>query len=444
VLADLRVSVTVTDDDPAPVVALADAAGGEGASLTFVVSLSNPSAEPVGVSYAVAAVTAEPGIDFAAAAGVLTIPAGATGGAIVLPTFDDAASEGDETFLVELVGALNAAIGKDRGIGTIVDNDGPLKATFDAYVTVAGQAIEVAAAAGVLFNDPAPAAGPATAFVIDLPDRGGLLLAADGGFRYLPDAGFAGVDRFTYGARDGGGRIGEAEVEIAVVPVRPSAPPTLDLLALSPEQQIAGVYVAFFDRAPDFGGFDFWRGEFARGLTGGKTPPQLLADIASSFAVSAEAKSLYAFFDDPGDAATAEIETFLASVYDNLFGRPPDAAGLAYWTGRIGDAIAAGAFVGDVLVDIMSGAQNSSDGADISTLMHKVEVGLYYARRVGETGAEWTTADDYGDAVRVLDGVSSDPASALAAIAEAERLIDNDLSETLLGVTAAAGSDPFA
>ena len=44
----------------------------------------------------------------------------------------------------------------------------------------------------------------------------------------------------------------------------------------------------------------------------------------------------------------------------------------AYWTGQIRETLQGGQFVGSVLVNIMSGAQDTSAGKDIITLMGKV------------------------------------------------------------------------
>jgi hypothetical protein len=74
----------------------------------------------------------------------------------------------------------------------------------------------------------------------------------------------------------------------------------------------------------------------------------------------------------------AEIGDFLDAVYDNLFNRAPDAGGLACWTGQIKQTLAAGEFVGSVLINIIGGAQNSAVGQDVAALMSKVAVSLSY------------------------------------------------------------------
>jgi len=206
------------------------------------------------------------------------------------------------------------------------------------------------------------------------------------------------------------------------VPVQVGAATTLNLLALTAEQQIASTYAAFFGRAADAGGFAFWVGEFVQGLPT-QGPAVLFANIASSFGISAEARALYPFLVDPFAASAGQISAFLESVYDNLFNRASDPAGLAYWTGQIQQTLAAGQFVGSMLINIMSGAQDTVAGRDITTLMGKVAVSLAYVREQQEHGTAWSGASDVAAATALLDAVTDAPQTVLTGVRNAETLI---------------------
>jgi hypothetical protein len=95
--------------------------------------------------------------------------------------------------------------------------------------------------------------------------------------------------------------------------------------------------------------------------------------------------------------------------------------------GQINSTLASGAFVGNVLVDIIGGSQNTGFGNDITTLMHKVEVGIYYAEQLGQPGITWTLPDDGPDATALVDAVTDDPASVLMGVARADQFILADL-----------------
>lgn len=96
----------------------------------------------------------------------------------------------------------------------VVTNATP-SATDDDHV-VAQDTELVVAAPGVLANDADPDGDGLTARLVTDPAHGSVTLAADGSFRYQPDAGFVGVDSFTYVADDGGTTSATATVTITV------------------------------------------------------------------------------------------------------------------------------------------------------------------------------------------------------------------------------------
>jgi|GEM_PF-1508482 Ca2+-binding RTX toxin-like protein/subtilisin-like proprotein convertase family protein len=106
------------------------AAEGTG-TLTFTVSLSEPSTEEVTVDYTTIDDTIEGavegaatvGTDYEAASGTLTFAAGETAQTITVSLIDDADVEPDETLTVSLSGAMGAEITMDEATGTIADDD---------------------------------------------------------------------------------------------------------------------------------------------------------------------------------------------------------------------------------------------------------------------------------------------------------------------------------
>ena len=118
-------------------VSVSPAEAEEGGTLSFAVTLSLASQDDVTVDWgtaddpeAVAAATA--GVDYTAASGTLTVPAGLTSAVITVETSEDTlAAEGDETFRVNLTRARSASpsalddlpLGVSTAVGTIWDND---------------------------------------------------------------------------------------------------------------------------------------------------------------------------------------------------------------------------------------------------------------------------------------------------------------------------------
>jgi RHS repeat-associated protein len=102
-------------------------------------------------------------------------------------------------------------------------------AVADRYATTEELTLTVPAASGVLANDTDPEGNVLSAELVATTTHGALTLQADGGLRYVPALGFAGIDRFTYRARDAGLASAPVSVEIVVSPAPDVLPLDLDL-----------------------------------------------------------------------------------------------------------------------------------------------------------------------------------------------------------------------
>ena len=124
-------TLTITDDDPAPMLSIDSPSVTEGDSgsknLTFTATLSAASGRQVTVDYADAGTgTATSGTDYTAiTGGTLTFAAGTTSQTFNVAVTGDALDEADETVKVRLKDPVNAAVSTTAGTGTgtITDND---------------------------------------------------------------------------------------------------------------------------------------------------------------------------------------------------------------------------------------------------------------------------------------------------------------------------------
>ena len=110
-----------------------------------------------------------------------------------------------------------------------------------------------------------------------------------------------------------------------------------DMLARSDEWltvSIRELYVKALNREPDQGGLTYWIGRIRAGMR--------LTDVGALFYGSPE------YFQSSG----ATSESFVTALYNDLLGRPPDSAGLAYWAGEhrrgVSTATIASGFYGSV------------------------------------------------------------------------------------------------
>lgn len=135
--------------------------------------------------------------------------------------------------------------------------------------------------------------------------------------------------------------------------------------------ELTELYVGYFDRAPDALGLDYWASRMVDGMS--------LAQISKSFFVQPETSATY-----PAGTTT---EAFVAQVYQNVLGREPDQAGLAYW---IAD-LESGALTRDVFVPaIINGAKSATGAtADALYLANKEVVGVHFAIDKGLGDIEW-------------------------------------------------------
>jgi len=160
------------------------------------------------------------------------------------------------------------------------------------------------------------------------------------------------------------------------------------------EEEVAKLYVATFNRAPDSAGLDYWVND--SGLK--------LSEIAMSFFDQQETQRTY-----PPSTTT---EAFITTVYRNLFNREPDAAGLAYWKNELDS----GSFSRSLFIQtVINGAQ----GDDVVILENKKEVALAFADAERE---------DVFEAKRVIEGITSAHESAAYAI---EKIESGDVGEGL-------------
>ena len=89
-------------------------------SITYTVTLSNPSTQPITVKYATANGTAISGLDYTDKLGTLTFAPGVTNQSFKIPILNDNLNETDETFTLQLTAPTNAVLGANSTISTTI------------------------------------------------------------------------------------------------------------------------------------------------------------------------------------------------------------------------------------------------------------------------------------------------------------------------------------
>lgn len=175
----------------------------------------------------------------------------------------------------------------------------------------------------------------------------------------------------------------------------------------SAQEQVQKAYIAYFGRPADPAGLELWTQE----LVGGAS----IGGIIQAFGNSAESQALYG-----GDTAEQQI----TRIYQQLFNRSPDEAGLSYWvnnleTGAISLQAAA--------LTVLSGAVNE-DRTLIDAKLNAAKVFTWHLNN-DQAGNTYKGEEDATLARNFLSQVTVQTASAQIE-ADARQLIDTIFDNT--------------
>jgi hypothetical protein len=171
------------------------------------------------------------------------------------------------------------------------------------------------------------------------------------------------------------------------------------------QAQLEQLYLAYFGRPADFDGLVFYT----------SNPNFDIWSVAAAFSASPESQALYGTGVAPNFISAATIN----AIYQNLFNRDAEPAGLAYWAGEVaaGRLSAAGAAYG-----ILLGAQND----DAIAVANKLAASAAFTAAL-DTSSEIIgyAGDDAAQAARDwLATVTADPATLTAALAGVDAAVE--------------------
>ena len=163
------------------------------------------------------------------------------------------------------------------------------------------------------------------------------------------------------------------------------------------------LYIAYFDRAPDAVGLNFWSTAFADGTT--------LAEMATLFIDQPETRTLY--------PETLSNEDFATAVYENVLGRVPDQAGFDFWVNVLNNgSVGRDGFI----LSVLDGAkapppENAGQEfiqqqlADRQYLADKTDIGAYFSVHKGMSNVSNASA-----VMALYDGTQTGLDASVAAI----------------------------
>ena len=197
-------------------------------------------------------------------------------------------------------------------------------------------------------------------------------------------------------------------------------------------ETIVELYIAYFNRAPDAEGLNFWGSAYANGVS--------LEQIATLILGDTETQQTY-----PDTLSTLD---FVTQVYNNVLGRTPDQGGLEFWANVLDSG---GRTRDNFILSVLQGAKADPDSSasqefidlqlgDRAYLSDKTDIGTYFAVIRG--------LSDVTEADSVMDLFIRGDQSSINAAFEATNAIYNaalaadggDFLIQLVGIV----DDPFA
>ncbi|NCS23812.1 MAG: hemolysin [Microcystis aeruginosa BS13-02] len=169
------------------------------------------------------------------------------------------------------------------------------------------------------------------------------------------------------------------------------------------QNSIVGLYVIYFNRAPDPAGLAFWQ-----------TQNVTIDDIAAQFGASPEAKAIYPFLAAP---TLADPTAFINEIYRNAFGRNADTAGLTFWSNVLRQDSSPES-VAQFVLAVAQGAQ----GTDKVALQNRADIALQFTQEAVNANIAFTPAV-LATSSQIIDTVDSTAASVTAAQAAIDQAI---------------------
>lgn len=164
---------------------------------------------------------------------------------------------------------------------------------------------------------------------------------------------------------------------------------------MSDADRLQKFYLAYYGRPADPMGLNYWLSQMAGRL---KNQDVALAAALGS-TDQAEFRALY--------GNLPSVNAFTIAVYENLFGRLAESAGIEYWQGRYDDAINAGYTPDQVRAIMIVWIIDGARGSDAVAVSNKANLAAEYSRQLGARSIG-INGDDLAAMKSLFSGTGSD------------------------------------
>jgi hypothetical protein len=184
---------------------------------------------------------------------------------------------------------------------------------------------------------------------------------------------------------------------------------TLNVHDLLIQDDISKIYIAYFGRSADPQGMEYWLNQVNHDLNNGRSYSDSMFSVVSAFADSDEAEGIYTGIQN-GSMNDEALNTFITSIYQNLFDRTPEKAGLDYWVNDGKSLQEHGINIGTIVKTVIDGAQNTPENLDRTFMQNKAQVAWDYTMhyQLHSDTVEWTEELHHLEAKNILNSVDTD------------------------------------
>ncbi|WP_245606844.1 choice-of-anchor U domain-containing protein [Simplicispira psychrophila] len=167
------------------------------------------------------------------------------------------------------------------------------------------------------------------------------------------------------------------------------------------EERVLAAYLAYYGRPADVGGLAYW-------VTDLTNERRYVGGTIDAFGRSQEFQQRF------GQMAGEQL---IANIYQQMYGREPDAVGTVFYTAKLASGIYS---LASIAMNILDG----TEGSDRLVLDNRQKVARYFVTRAEELGRAAPDIHDGNVLAGLVSDVGSDATSASAACARVDRLLD--------------------
>ena len=197
---------------------------------------------------------------------------------------------------------------------------------------------------------------------------------------------------------------------------------------------IEALYVSYFGRAGDPAGMKFWLAALDSGYSA--------SAAGALFSAHIEAQNQYPLLANPSSVSQAQINSFINSIYQDLFNRDADPGSLDFWQKYLEASLNDSHSVGTFILAVVNAAQSSTAGQDQITMTNKVAAAKFLTESFANASINFNETSSPANtfAHGNIAGVTSDPATVIAAEAEVSAFLHSAIATSLVGVSDAVAS----